>query len=48
MIVPSTWLLRLAGIIFSRLGLYLDLQSQGIVESLDEAEVAEQLRYGRD
>jgi hypothetical protein len=48
MIFPSTTLLRVLVWIAHRFGVDLDLEVDGIVESLDEQEVSEQLQYGRD
>jgi len=48
MIPPATALLRFMNWITDRLGLELDLREEGIVDSLDEQEVVEQLQYGRD
>ena len=48
MIPPNTSLLRFMNWIAVRLGLELDLREEGIVDSLDEQEVVEQLQYGRD
>ena len=48
MIPPNTALLRFMNWIAGRLGLELDLREEGIVDSLDEQEVVEQLQYGRD
>ena len=48
MIPPNTALLRFMNWIAVRLGFELDLREEGIVDSLDEQEVVEQLQYGRD
>jgi hypothetical protein len=48
MIPLNTALLRFMNWIADRLGLELDLREEGIVDSLDEQEVVEQLQYGRD
>ena len=48
MIPPNTALLRFMNWIADRLGFELDLREEGIVDSLDEQEVVEQLQYGRD
>ena len=48
MIFPSTALLRVLDWIAHRLGLDFGFEEDGIVESLDEREVSEQLQHGRD
>jgi hypothetical protein len=48
MIFPSTTILRVLDWIALRFGIDFGLDEDGIVESLDEREVSEQLRYGRD
>ena len=48
MIVPGTVLLRLMDWIVNHLGFGLDFREGGIMDSLDEEEVVEQLQYGRD
>lgn len=48
MILPNTLLLRFMDWIADRIGIDLDLREEGIVDSLDEQEVDEQLQYGRD
>jgi len=48
MIAPSDPLLRLVNWIANRLRFDLDFREDGIVDSLDEHEVSEQLQYGRD
>lgn len=48
MIFPSTTFLRVLDWIALRLGIDFTPDEDGIVESLDEREVSEQLRYGRD
>jgi hypothetical protein len=48
MILPSTTFLRVLDWIARRLGIDFGPDEDGIVESLDEREVAEQLQYGRD
>jgi hypothetical protein len=48
MILPNDMVLRFFGWIAGRLGLDLDFGEDGVVGSLDEHEVSEQLQYGRD
>jgi hypothetical protein len=48
MIFPNDTALKLMEWIATRLGLDLDLLDEGIVGSLDEEEVVEQLQHGRD
>jgi len=48
MIPPNTALLRFMNWIAVRLGFELDLREEGIVDSLDEQEIFEQLQHGRD
>ena len=48
MIFPGTALLRFMNWIADHLGFDLDLQDGRIMDPLDEHEVSEQLRYGRD
>ena len=48
MIPPNTALLRFMNWIADRLGIDLGLEEDGIIQSLDEREVTEQLQYGRD
>jgi len=48
MIFPNNTVLGVIDWIAKRLGFDLDLRKEGIVDSLDEQEVIEQLQYGRD
>jgi len=48
MIGPVTALVRVVKWIASHLELDLHLHEDGVVESLDEHEVSQQLQYGRD
>ena len=48
MMIPDSTMLRLIVWIARRLGLRFDLDGESIIPSLDEHEVSEQLRYGRD
>ena len=48
MIFPSTIVLRVLEWIAHRISIDFGLEVDGIVESLDEREVSEQLQYGRD
>ena len=48
MIFPNSIVFRVMDWIADRLGFDLDLRADGIVDSLDEEEIAEQLRHGRD
>jgi hypothetical protein len=48
MIIPNETVLGVMDWIANRLGFDLDLREDGIVDSLDEEEVVEQLQYGRD
>jgi hypothetical protein len=48
MIPPNNVLFHFLDWIVDRLGLGLDLRKDGIVDSLDEEEIDEQLQYGRD
>jgi hypothetical protein len=48
MILANNAVLSIVSWIAALLGFEIDLQEQGIVDSLDEDEIAEQLGYGRD
>jgi len=48
MIFPGTALLRFMNWIADRLGFDLELEDDRIMDPLDEHELSEQLRYGRD
>ena len=48
MIVPNETVLWVMNWIADRLGLDIGLEEDGIIQSLDEREVTEQLQYGRD
>jgi hypothetical protein len=48
MIFFSNTLVSFVAWIVERFGIKIDFLAQGIVDSLDEREVSEQLQYGRD
>ncbi len=48
MIFADSIVLRFVGWVAERLGFNLDFWEDGIVDSLNEREVSEQLQYGRD
>jgi hypothetical protein len=48
MIFFSTTVLHIFDWVASRLALDFDLRKDGVLDSLDEREVIEQLQYGRD
>jgi hypothetical protein len=48
MIVPSNTFLRIVDWIAQRIGLNLGLPEDITLDSFDEREIADQLRYGRD
>lgn len=48
MILPSSVFLNLVCWIADKFGLELGLSNDSIVDPLDEREISEQLRYGRD
>ena len=48
MIFPNNTVLGVIYWIAKRLGFDLDLRKEGIVDSLEEQEIADQLQYGRD